>query len=243
MQRADLEGRPRTVLNNPSGLARQARVVLYELPSGKVILKEWNPPGGSFLRWWSRFCIQREIRNYRRLAGIRGIPKVLDVLDERSFLLEYVDAQPVRRGLPGPLLASALDSLERLLDELHARRFAHLDVRSSGNVLVDAEGKAWLIDLVQGLDCSRGLLRRLLFPFLKRIDRSAVRKFRARYAPETLDPKIRDRIVAKYSRHRRNWSPKIGRWVLGLLARSAERKNAASNGAPEGPERGAAARG
>ncbi|MGQ9589853.1 MAG: hypothetical protein ACUVYA_06115 [Planctomycetota bacterium] len=229
MERTDLDGRPRKILNNPAGLARQAQVTLYELPGRKVILKEWKPAGGAALRWWSRFCIRREVRNYQRLAGIPGIPRVLEIFDDRSFLLEYVEAEPIRRDLPHAVLVAALDSLDRLLDEIHARRFVHLDVRASGNVLVDREGKAWLIDLVQGLDCSKGLLRRAVFPILRRIDRSALRKYRARYAPETLDPKIRDRAVAKYSRHRRNWSPLLGRWLIGLFARG-DRTRASTRG-------------
>jgi len=94
----------------------------------------------------------------------------------------------------------------------------HLDLHQKLNALIDAEGRAWVIDLGQGLDCSRGALRRLLFPALARIDRNAVLKFRARYAPDTLDPARRDRLVARYRESRDHWLKRLGR----RLRRSAD---------------------
>jgi len=66
------------------------------------------------------------------------------------------------------------------------------------------------VDLGQGLDCSRGPLR-LLFPALARIDRNAVVKSRARYAPDTLDPAARERLVARYGTSRDHWLKRVGR--------------------------------
>jgi len=73
------------------------------------------------------------------------------------------------------------------------------------------------VDLGQGLDCSRGWLRRALFPRLARVDREAVLKFRARYAPDTLDPAQRDRLVARFAERRERWPKRFGRALRRLI--------------------------
>lgn len=219
LARDDLDGVPSTPLSNPAGHEGEPRVTLLECPAGKAVLKEWKPREGLILRLWSRWLIGREVSHYRLLAGCAGIPRLLRVFDERSFLLEHVDGQRLGRKLPASLLHRALDDFERLLGDLHSRRFAHLDVRNKGNILVDAEGRAWAIDIAQGVDCSRGILRRLIFPFLRRIDRSAIAKHRARYAPETLDPAVRERVLRRYARRGPSWSPAIMRILRRIFFR------------------------
>jgi hypothetical protein len=197
---------------------RAARVSLYTLPQGRVVLKEWQPSSGHLIRWWSRQVMGRELRHYQRLQGLRGIPRLLGAYEDGAFLLQYIDARHMRR-LEKPLLVAGLKSLDDLLGAIHARRFVHLDLRKRANVLIDEEGQAWIIDLGQGLDCSRGLIRRLLFPLLRRIDRSAVTKFRALHAPETLAPAVRDRILARYYRRRTRWVSVLGRLLLRLAVK------------------------
>jgi len=221
-RREDLDRYPSTILNNESLKDREARVVAYDLPQGRVVLKEWKPKAGALIRWWSRRIIQREMRHYEALQGVRGIPRFLGRLDDRAFLMEYVEAQPIRRRLPRPLLESGVKSLEGVLEGMHARRFVHLDLRNKGNILIDAQGNAWVIDLQQGLDCSRGILRRILFPLLKRFDEKAILKFRARYLPETLDPSIRDRLVKKHTTRKTSWVPLLGNFLLNLMVKDGK---------------------
>ncbi|HYN64576.1 MAG TPA: hypothetical protein VES36_08230, partial [Candidatus Limnocylindrales bacterium] len=155
--------------------------------------------------------MRREIRHYRLLDGTPGIPRFLGHEGDAAVYVQFIDAVPVHRRLPAPLLRRGLDGLEHTLTALHERRFVHLDLHQKLNALIDQEGRAWVVDLGQGLDCSRGLVRRLIFPALARIDRNAVLKFRARYAPDTLDPAQRDRLVARYRTSRDHWPKRIGR--------------------------------
>lgn len=216
LTRAFLLGFPATVLKDEGEAA--ARVVRYDLPAGPVILKEWEPTRSRALRIWARWLMRREIRNYRALDGCRGIPRFLGSEGDGALIVQFVKAQPMARTLPRPLLHPGLDDLERVIAAVHARRFVHLDLHQKLNTLIDAQGNAWLIDLGQGIDCSRGLWR-LLFPLLAPIDRRAVLKFRARYAPETLDPATRDRIVARYGARRDWWPKRLGRAVRRAVLR------------------------
>jgi len=187
-----------------------ASVLRYDLPAGPVVVKRWQPASGWPLRLWARTLMRREIRHYRMLDGTPGVPRFLGHEGDAAVYLQFVDAVPVNRHLPPALLRQGLDGLERTLAAVHARRFVHLDLHQKLNALIDAEGRAWIVDLGQGLDCSRGLAR-LLFPALARIDRNAVVKFRARYAPDTLDPAERERLVARYGSSRDHWLKRVGR--------------------------------
>jgi predicted Ser/Thr protein kinase len=187
---------------------RTARVRRCDLLGGPVVLKEWDPPRGRLIRAWARFFMRRELRHYRALEGIAGIPRLRRVYGNHAFVLEFVDGEPLERRLAQAhpeRFARALDDLEQVLAALHARRFCHLDLHQKRNALVDAAGRVWLVDLGQGLDFSRGWLRQPLFGLAARIDRNAVLKFRARYAPQTLDPAVRDAVVARFGGRKRRW--------------------------------------
>jgi hypothetical protein len=219
LTRADLAGQPVTVIKDEGEGA--ARLTRHDLPGGAVVLKEWAPRG-RLMRWWARTLLRREIRHYRLLSGTPGIPRFRGHEGDTALLIDYVDGQPIRRQLPRELLLPGLDDLERVLDAVHARRFVHLDLHQKLNALIDGQGHAWLVDLGQGLDCSRGLLRRLVFPALVRVDRAALLKFRARYAPETFAPEARARMVARHGARRDRWTKRVGRALRRLATRDAE---------------------
>src|SRR5262249_126495 len=155
--RDTLRGLPAIVLKDEGDGA--ARIYRYELPDGPAVLKEWTPRP-RLLRWWAGLLMRREIRHYRLLMGCPRIPPYLPHDGSVALPIRYVDATPIHRKMAPALLRAGLDDLERVLEAVHARRFVHLDAHQKLNALIDAGGHAWLIDLGQGLDCSRGWLRR-----------------------------------------------------------------------------------
>jgi serine/threonine protein kinase len=68
---------------------------------------------------------------------------------------------------------------------MHARGVAHLDLRHRSNVLLAADGSPVLIDFGSAV-CLRpgGLAARLVLPLLARVDRGALRKWRAKLAAQ-----------------------------------------------------------
>jgi len=207
---ADLHGQPCTVLKDEGPGA--ARVLRYDLPGGAVVLKTWEGGGSRMVSWYGRFLLRREIRAYRRLQGCPGIARLRGTVGPDGLILDWLDARPLHRKLPTALLEAGLDDLQRVLAELHRRRFAHLDLHQKLNVLIDGGGRAWLIDLGQACDARR-FPARLVFPLLAAIDRRAVLKFRARYAPATLPADRRERIVARHAPRRDWWPKRVGRWL------------------------------
>jgi RIO-like serine/threonine protein kinase len=215
--RAELERHQAQVLKDDGPGA--PKVVRYDLPDGPVVLKEWAPSKSRIFNWWSRSVMKREIKNHRKLSGTLGIPRFLGQYSEVAYLMQWVDAQPIRRRLPMDFKERGLDGLDRALAALHERRFVHLDLHQKLNALVAEDGSGWLIDLGQGIDCSSGPFRRLLFPWLARIDRRAIEKFRAKYAPHTLPEENREELVQRYSESRgkawKEWHRKLRRRLLG----------------------------
>ena len=198
--REELERHPHHVLKDEGPGA--PRVVRYDLPGGPVVLKEWLPSGSRLVDFWGHMILRREIRNYRVLDGTPGIPRFVGAYSDRCFVMAWVDAHPLKRKLPQDLKDRALVDLETKLEGLHARRFVHLDLHQKLNALVTPEGKVWFVDLGQGFDCSRNLFLKLLFPLMVRVDRRAIVKFRARYAPHMLPEADRDRLVERHKESR-----------------------------------------
>jgi tRNA A-37 threonylcarbamoyl transferase component Bud32 len=98
-----------------------------------------------------------------------------------------------RRADAAPLF----DRLARLLAAIHARGVAHIDLRKRDNILVQADGTPCIIDFNASFCFEPATLgARLLFPLLRRIDDSAVLKWKSRLAPELMTP-------AEWKEHRR----------------------------------------
>jgi len=217
--REELSGFPSELVKDEGPGA--PRVTRFQHPSGALILKEWAPSGHFLFRWWARQIMRREMQHYALLDGTPGVPRFRGSFGRNAFLIEWVDAVPLKRRIGRELMERALDNLEVVLEGLHARRFVHLDLHQRLNTLVAKDGTVWLIDLGQGLDCSHGWWRRLLFPGLARVDRRAVDKFRARYVPHTLDPARRERLAKRYQVRTGSPFKRFHRWVRRLLTGEA----------------------
>lgn len=96
------------------------------------------------LSWLGRLMTRREVGNLRRCEGIRGVPQVLQRTDANSYLYEYIEGSSLdsKPALPE-------DFFERLLSvlqQVHARGLAHLDLHKRGNILLGDDGGAYIID-------------------------------------------------------------------------------------------------
>ena len=217
LPRGKLDPECATVLKD--GKNGTAVVTRYDLDGDSVVLKEWNP-SNRFLLWWAKSNQRRAIANYISLQGFPGIAKLRGCYADDAFLVDFIDGETLNRFLEPQRLRRGLDSLESAMKALHEVRFVHLDLHQKRNIIIDQSGGAWLVDLGQGFDCRRGIIRRIFFPLLAKIDGRALLKFRAKYAPETLDEKIRSRAIrlSKGPRLHRSLRP-VWRGIRRWLAR------------------------
>jgi len=103
--------------------------------------------GSPFIRKLRRWMIRREYEVYYRLGGITGIPRCFGLINGDRLLLEFIEGQPLR--LSANELADRDGFFSELLElilAIHQAGVAHSDMKRKENILVNNEGKPYLID-------------------------------------------------------------------------------------------------
>jgi hypothetical protein len=196
----------------------------YRAPDREAVcLKHYHaePWLGCPLDWAGRLMADREVRHYRLLADLEGVPRLVGRVGPSAFAHAWVEGSDLL-DQPGRLPDDFFDRLEALVRALHARGMAYVDMNKPDNVLVASDGRPVLIDfqiswaprLARGP--LRGLKRRLLAMF-QEADLYHVRKLKRLYAGHLMTPE--DRAASK----RRPWFLDLHRRV-GAPLRDLRRK-------------------
>lgn len=164
-------------------------VWLLERDGHKAVLKDYHACDSAFGRSIGPLLVRRETRALAQLDGIRGIPRLLRLVDNHSFLMEHIDATRWKRRLGEHQPRPDFARLAALVAEMHARGVAHCDMRSASNILIAPNGEPFLVDFVAHFRRGRrwNLLRNWLFRQFCRADDSAVAKLKSRVAPDLLE--------------------------------------------------------
>jgi predicted Ser/Thr protein kinase len=174
-----------------------------------------------WVRWLAgRRALDREERAYRRLAGVRGVPALLERPDRDSLLCERIEGRRLDQHSRRSLDPDVFESLERIVRQVHERGVAHGDLHRR-DVIVDTAGFPWVLDWATGMFCSgrAGRLRRVLFRRWMEVDRRAVEKLRRRYS--AADMRGADALPPSWGPHRWMWRL---RRLLGMRRPSAPRR-------------------
>ncbi len=146
----------------------------------RLVLKTYAARSPLF-RAIGRLLLGRERRAYRVLAGIAGVPALAPCEDSASLLIQYVPAEKISNDLLERRGPAIIASLRRVLAEAHERGVFHMDLRNQGNILVDENDGAWLVDFASAV-----VIRRrhpgawLMAHFGERFDRYGLSKWEAR---------------------------------------------------------------
>jgi len=145
------------------------------------------------MRWLGHRLAAREAGFMTRLAGVEGVPGSLGLIVQDGRVLRHAVS---RQWVPGHALrpgeqvdAAFFPAFRRLLAEVHARGVAHVDLHKRENILVDDQGRPWLIDfqisfaLPHGNRLAAGLLRGWL-RVLQRCDDYHLLKHEIRHRPD-----------------------------------------------------------
>lgn len=142
----------------------------YRAPDGRrAVLKvdRVQEFAGLPLEWIGRWLCRREVRFYRLLQGVRGVPRLIGTLGPTGFIHEHIPGAPLSKH---SVVADAFfDRLLTLMAEVHARGIAYVDTNKPQNILLGDDGEPWLIDFQISFDpreiglnpLSRALLRRM----------------------------------------------------------------------------------
>jgi len=182
LSRANLASRVVEVLN--VGNTRNPDVLLVETGAGVAVVKDFSPRSRWIRGFLGPWLNRREIRAYRALADHSAVPRLLGVLDEMAFVVEYRPGRFLRRRLVGEIGPEFLSELNAAIDGMHERGVVHLDLRHRTNVLLGEDGHPVLIDFASAVCASPGSrIARMLIASLGMVDRYAFSKWRARLTP------------------------------------------------------------
>lgn len=150
-----------------------------------VIVKDVSSKPFLFRWTLGLWLIHKEWKIYRRLAGVRGVPRPVARIDPFAFAMEFVPGRAIERGERLP--ASFFQALEQILKAIHSAGIVHLDLRHKGNLLISETGEPWLIDFNSSFSFrAQGLFRRFLFPLLQQIDYGGLLKLKQRVSPSLM---------------------------------------------------------
>lgn len=198
----------------PSGRYRHLRTFkhdffaatgLYDGPEGRAVLKLGRSQSllGIPMGWLGEWAADHEADLYRLAEGVPGIPKCLGRIGRTGFVHAFIEGHPLQRH--EHVGDDFFPMLSRMLDELHGRGMAYVDLEKRENILVGADGRPWLIDfqisypgpaLDRQIDRRRGPgrlhrfiprgLRQYLLARLQQADRYHLLKHQRRHRPDLL---------------------------------------------------------
>lgn len=118
----------------------------YDTDDGPVIVKvnRQAPIFGLPMRWVGRFLASREEACFRRLADVPGIPGFIARWEGTGVVREFVAGHAMKKG--ERVGDDFHDRLAALIDAIHARGMAYVDLEKCENVLVGDEGGPHLFD-------------------------------------------------------------------------------------------------
>ena len=137
---------------------------------------------------------RRETGALARLKGIPGIPSCFGSVVPCGLLLEEIKGERITRWRrrSSEEIERMFESLTRLVDAMHARGVAHLDLRKRDNILIRQDGTPGIIDFNASVYLEPGRLpARLLLPILRWVDQQALLKWKLLLRPSLLTPEQR----------------------------------------------------
>lgn len=171
-----------------------AATARYRGPQGDVVCK-FNRVQSIFgfpMRWLGRRLATRERAMLQRLSGLRGIPTECGPVKSSGCTLPnavahtYVAGRPLaKHDWPGDAF---FRDLLALLQELHARGIAYVDLHKRENVIRGDDGRPYLIDFQVCFKLWNPSLRRIralvtLLRALQHLDRYCLSKHERKHRP------------------------------------------------------------
>jgi RIO-like serine/threonine protein kinase len=164
----------------------KADVHVVRTAGRKAVVKDFGAKGFWERNLMGRLVTSRELRAYRALSDIEGLPSQFLRLSPFALAIEYLEGRDLGSFPAGGIGPGLVLQFERIVEDLHERGWVHLDLQKRSNILV-VHGKVYVVDLASafhpgGVPLIGGLLTRLLMFF----DRLSLIKVKLLYAPELL---------------------------------------------------------
>ncbi len=176
---------------------------LYRGPDGLAVLKLGRQQDCATipLDWLGRWLTRREVRLYRMLQDLSGVPRLIGMVGSAGFLHAYVPGRPL--GREDRVSDDFFDELMEMLETIWRRDIAYVDLNKRQNILLGDDGRPYLIDFQISLYLpARGWRRltpvRWLLRRFQQADRYHTLKHKRRLRPDQLTSDER-RVVERLS--------------------------------------------
>ncbi len=153
----------------------------------RAVIKDFRFNGFFFRNIVGRFLIWREVKAYRRLKNLEGVPSFCRSMDGIALVMEEIQGRNIEQLEAASELSEQFYSdLRSLIDRFHDRGLAHCDLKRAPNIMLGENGKPYIVDWAASI--SEREFR--FFPFslvYKRFlqdDLNAITKLKLKCAPE-----------------------------------------------------------
>ncbi len=193
------------------------------------------------LAWLGEWMSRRESDNLRLLRGLAGVPHYIGRHGRCGLVYEYVAGQTLDARPPLP--EDFFDQLAALVEEIHRRRIAYMDLNKRGNIIVGADGRPFLIDFQIAWHAQTGLplLDGFLGVILRKLQKEDfyhLSKHKRRFRPDLMSQQeiLSSRQVSLWVTWHRLWTRpliQLRRKILGFLYRKGHIVNDVAETHPE----------
>ncbi len=183
----------------------KADIFITRFRGHRFLVKDFGKKGFFERNVIGRIIIGREVRAYRALAGIEGLPAQYKLLSPFAIAIQYLDGRDlgaIDRGQTGP---GTIRQLEAVIQELHERGWVHLDLQRRSNILL-VDGKVFVVDLASAFHPGGiPLVGACMTGLLGLADRMSLIKMKSIYAPELMTPQERKWLRLRNLAMPRKW--------------------------------------
>ncbi len=162
------------------------------------------------MKWTGRMLRAREEAAFRKLEDVAGVPKLIGRWEQTGLIREFVEGHPLAKG--ERVADEFHPQLRALIDTIHDRGMAYVDLEKCENVLVGDDGRPHLFDFQICWYLPRGWggelwPARVLRRWFQTGDRYHLVKLQRRTRPDQLSPTM---LAASY---RKPWYVRLHRFV------------------------------
>lgn len=120
---------------------------VYRSEQGRLAVAKFgrtNPLLGLPVAWIGRYLTRREVRAYQLLADVDQVPALIGTYGPAAFLHDFVPGHPL--GRREEVSDAFFPQLAAVVQIVHNRAMAYVDLNKRQNILMGDDGRPYLID-------------------------------------------------------------------------------------------------
>ncbi len=184
---SDLAKRQCGVLRKPSSTRPTLWVV--EEDGVRAVVKDFSRNKFFYRNTMGRFLIWRESKAYRRLRDLKGVPTFYRVIGGLALVIEEIPGKSMEGLERGKKLTeNFFAELRGLVENFHRCGLAHCDLKRAPNILMDPDGKPFIVDWSASISKRefRFFPLNLIYERFLLDDLNAIIKIQLRHSPEAI---------------------------------------------------------